>query len=166
MKIAIASDHAGWQIKEKVKKYLVSLKSRPLRPVSSHRRLSGLQSAIEIKDFGADSEDSVDYPDFGAKVARAVASGKFRYGILICGSGLGMCIVANKVKGIRAVNCYDKTTAKISRRHNDANILCLGARLLDMKQIKGIIKVWLNTPFEAGRHQRRIDKISRLESKN
>ena len=144
MKIAIASDHAGWQVKERVKKYLVTLKH-------------------SIKDFGTDSENPVDYPDFGVAVARAVASGKFRCGILICGSGLGMCIVANKVKGIRAVNCYDKTTAELSRRHNDANILCIGARLLDMKQIKGIIKVWLNTSFEGGRHQRRVDKISRLD---
>lgn len=146
MKIAIASDHAGWRVKEKIKKYLVKLKHR-------------------IKDFGTNTEGSVDYPDFGIKVARAVAGGKFRFGILICGSGLGMCIVANKVKGIRAVNCYDKTTAELSRRHNDANILCLGARLLDMKQIKGIIKVWLSTPFEGGRHQKRIDKIEELDTK-
>lgn len=144
MKIALASDHAGWALKEKVKKYLKKLKH-------------------SVKDFGTDSETSVDYPDYAEKVATAVADKKARYGILICGSGLGMCIAANKSEGIRAVNCYNRKTAELARRHNDANILCLGARLLNFAQIKRIINIWLATSFEGGRHQRRIDKISCLE---
>lgn len=143
IKIALGSDHAGWKVKEKAKSYL--------------------KPKYAVKDFGTDSEESVDYSDFGVKVARAVASGKFQYGILICGSGLGMCIVANKIKGVRAANCYDKTTAELARRHNDANILCLGARLLDIREIKSIIKIFLSAPFEEGRHQRRVDKIKQLD---
>jgi ribose 5-phosphate isomerase B len=143
MKIALASDHAGWKTKEEVKKYLGELKH-------------------SVKDFGTDSEDSVDYPDFAIKAAKAVKAGKAKYGILICGSGIGMCIAANKIKGIRAANAYSKLTAELSRRHNNANVLCLGARILDMKIIKDIIKVWLETPFEGGRHQRRVDKLNNL----
>lgn len=144
MKIAIGSDHAGWPVKEKVKRYLKTLRH-------------------SVIDFGTDCEVSVDYPDYAKKVSQVVARGKARYGILLCRSGLGMCIAANKIKGIRAVNCYDRQTAELARRHNDANILCLGARLLNFAQIKGIINIWLATSFEVGRHQRRIDKISRLE---
>ena len=144
MKIALTSDHAGWKTKEVVKKYLKKMKH-------------------SVKDFGTDSEDSVDYPDFAFKVAKAVKAGKVKYGILICGSGIGMCIAANKIKGIRAANCYDKLTAEFSRRHNDANVLCLGARMLDINTIKGIIKVWLETSFEGGRHQRRVDKMNNMK---
>ncbi|MBI4711715.1 MAG: ribose 5-phosphate isomerase B [Planctomycetes bacterium] len=157
MKIAIASDHAGYKTKELIKTFLKE---------NNH----------SYQDFGADSEDSVDYPDYAFKVAEAVGRGEYERGILICGTGLGMCIAANKVKGIRAVACHNESTAEMSRQHNDANILCLGARVIEQDKMKGIIKVWLQTEFEgdppeqpksfgrAGRHQRRIDKISEHES--
>jgi len=146
-KIAIASDHAGYKIKEMIKQLLK-------------------ESGYELTDFGTGNEDSVDYPDFAFKAAEAVASGESKRGILICGTGLGMCISANKVKGIRAVTAYDRFTAEMSRRHNDANILCLGARGLDESAIKEIVKIWLATPFdiENPRHQRRIRKISDYET--
>ena len=144
MKIAIGSDHAGWKAKEEVKSLLQQLKHT-------------------IEDFGTNNEDSVDYPDYALKVARAVTAGKFERGILICGTGLGMCLTANKVKGIRAVACHDEFTAEMSRLHNDANILCFGARVLGTEQIEAIVKIWLNTAFEGGRHQRRLDKISDSE---
>ena len=147
-RIAIASDHAGYKIKEMIKQFLK-------------------ESGYEFTDFGTGNEDSVDYPDFAFKVAQNVSSGKYQKGILICGTGLGMCISANKVKGIRAVTAYDRFTAEMSRRHNDANILCLGARGLDESAIKEIVKIWLVTPFdiENPRHQRRIRKISDYEAK-
>ena len=146
-KIAIASDHAGYKIMEMIKQLLK-------------------ESGYELTDFGTGNEDSVDYPDFAFKAAEAVASGESKRGILICGTGLGMCISANKVKGIRAVTAYDRFTAEMSRRHNDANILCLGARGLDESAIKEIVKIWLATPFdiENPRHQRRIRKISDYET--
>jgi len=145
--IAIASDHAGYKVKEMIKQFFK-------------------QSGYDFTDFGTGNEDSVDYPDFAFKAAGAVASGESKRGILICGTGLGMCIAANKVKGIRAVSAYDKITAEMSRRHNDANILCLGARALKENDIKEIVKIWLETPFdiENPRHQRRIRKISDYEA--
>ncbi|MBI4834369.1 MAG: ribose 5-phosphate isomerase B [Planctomycetes bacterium] len=151
MKIAIGSDHAGWQVKEKIKAYLKTLRKS--------RRSSGHRFLAKVRDFGAYSEESVDYPDYAYKVARAVAQKKFTFGILVCGSGMGMCIAANRIKGVRAANCYDKTTAELSRRHNNANLLCLGARLIPMNKIKAIIKVWIATPFERGRHERRVKKL-------
>jgi ribose 5-phosphate isomerase B len=140
MKIAIGSDHAGWQAKEKIKAYLKPLKH-------------------SVSDMGTHSEESVDYPDYAYKVARAVAQKKAAFGILVCGSGIGMCIAANKVKGIRAANCYDTLTASLARLHNNANVLCLGARLIPANKIKAIIKMWITTPFEGGRHERRVRKI-------
>ena len=152
MKIFIASDHAGYKVKEMIRQFIIQL-------------------GYDVKDFGPSNEDFVDYPDFAFKVAEAVSSSKSQMGILICGTGLGMCIAANKVKGIRAVSVHDKFTAEMSRCHNDANILCLGARALagqNFKEsdIKEVVKIWLATPFDIGnaRHQRRIQKISDYEA--
>ena len=140
MKIAIASDHAGFKVKEELKKLLTSM-------------------GYEIKDFGTFSEESCDYPDFAFKAATAVSKGEAENGILICGTGIGMSIVANKIKGRRAALCWSKETAELSKKHNNANILCLGARVLSMEEIKEITKVWLSTNFEGGRHERRVRKI-------
>ncbi|MCP2520726.1 ribose 5-phosphate isomerase B [SCandidatus Aminicenantes bacterium Aminicenantia_JdfR_composite] len=145
--IAIGSDHAGFRLKEKIKDFL---KKRE----------------VEFYDFGPENEDSVDYPDFGEKVAKAVSQGKAERGILICGSGLGMTIVANKFKGVRATLCHDEYTAKMSRAHNDSNLLTLGARVLDEEMALKIVEIWLDTPFEGGRHLRRLNKIKEIEDKN
>ncbi len=144
MKIAIASDHAGFKVKEKLKKFLTRM-------------------GYEIKDFGTFSEESCDYPDFAIKVAEAVVNRKAENGILICGTGIGMSIAANKVKGIRAAVCWNEETAKLSRKHNNANILCLGARMLNIDEIERIVKAWLSTNFEGGRHEKRISKIHAYE---
>lgn len=143
--IAIGSDHAGYTSKEKLKEYF--------------------ESNITYKDFGTESEESCDYPLIAEKVANSVSSGECEKGILICGSGIGMSIVANKVKGIRAALCGNVELAKLSRMHNNANVLCLGARMTDFEEIKKIIKVFLETPFEGGRHQKRVDQISELENR-
>lgn len=142
MKIALASDHAGFKLKELIKDIL-----------REH----------EIVDFGAYSLESIDYPDAGFKAAEAVSEGKCSKGILICGSGIGMSIVANKVPGIRAALCQTIQFAQLSRMHNDANILVLSGRFISEYLAKDIINVWLNTEFEDGRHQKRIDKISNYE---
>ena len=144
MKIAIASDHAGFELKELIKKDL---------------------SELKLEDLGTYSSDSVDYPDFGIKLAESVANNTFDRGIVICGSGIGMSIAANKVKGIRAALCQTKEFAELSRRHNDANVLVLSGRFISHYLAKEIIEIWLSTPFEGGRHQRRIDKISKYELK-
>lgn len=144
MKIAIASDHAGFEMKEKIKPFLKSMKH-------------------DVKDFGTNDMKPVDYPDFALKVASAVAKKQFERGILFCGTGLGMSIAANKVDGIRAVLCYDTETAKLSREHNDANILTIGARVIDIENAKEIIKVWLKTDFLGGRHLTRVEKIKDIE---
>ena len=144
MKIAIASDHAGFELKELIKKDLPEL---------------------DIIDLGTTSAESVDYPDFGIALAEAVAKGEADRGIVICGSGIGMSIAANKVKGIRAALCQTKEFAELSRRHNDANVLVLSGRFISHYLAKEIIEVWLNTPFEGGRHKRRIDKIAKYELK-
>jgi len=140
LKIIIGSDHAGFDLKEALK-----------------------ESFDGMVDVGTYNEDSVDYPDFAAKVARAVSSGEFDRGILICGSGVGMSIVANKFPGVRAALCTDIDTARMSRMHNDANILVLAGRRTDVKTAVAIVKVWLDTPFEGGRHKRRLDKIKNIE---
>ena len=143
MKVAIGSDHAGYKLKEEIKKYLEKEK-------------------IEYKDFGTHSEESVDYPDYAYPVAEAVAKKEFDSGILICGSGVGMIIAANKVKGIRAINVTDEYTAKQSREHGDCNVLGLAGRKLDKDKALRIVEVWLKTPFSGGeRHIRRIKKIER-----
>ncbi|NOY77994.1 MAG: ribose 5-phosphate isomerase B [Calditrichaeota bacterium] len=143
MSIAVGSDHAGFELKEAIREYLESLN-------------------LSVKDFGTFTTDSVDYPDFAYAVASAVAKGEFDRGILICGTGIGMSIVANKVKGIRAAECTTSYLAEMSRRHNNANVLTLGGRVLSAEEAQTIVRVWLETPFEGGRHQRRIDKIHYL----
>ena len=144
MKIAIGSDHGGYNLKNEIKDILQSLQ-------------------VECKDFGTYSTESVDYPDFAKNVTNAVANGDFDRGILICGTGIGMSIAANKVPGIRAALCHDYFSAKATREHNDSNILCLGERVIGKGLALEIVKIWLDTDYTAGRHQRRIDKISALE---
>jgi ribose 5-phosphate isomerase B len=147
LKIAIANDHAGVETKNKIIKYLSS-------------------KGYECVNFGCDTTDSCDYPDYAYKVAISVRDKKCDRGILICGTGIGMCITANKVKGVRAAVCWDKQTAELSRKHNDSNILCLGVRVLTEKIIFEIIDVWFNTEFEnAGRHINRLKKIEDIENK-
>ena len=143
MKIAIGSDHAGYELKEQVK--------------------GGLAGLHEVTDVGTHSTDSVDYPDFALPVARLVAEGKVDRGILLCGTGIGMSVAANKVRGIRAALAFDLFTAMQSRRHLDANILVLGAGVTGRALALEIVAKWLETPFEGGRHARRIEKIRRLE---
>jgi ribose 5-phosphate isomerase B len=142
--IALGADHGGYHLKEVIKKYL-DIKR------------------IEYKDFGTDSEESVDYPLFAAKVAHFVAEGNAEKGILCCGTGIGMSIAANKVKGIRAAVCDNAYCAEITRRHNNANIMCLGGRVISDEQAVEFTRLFLNTPFDGGRHQRRIDEISAIE---
>ena len=143
MIIAIASDHAGYELKNNIKSYL---EKKPL----------------SVEDFGTFKNDAVDYPDYGILAARAVSQGKADKGILICGSGIGMSIVANKVNGIRAALCMTEEMAEMSRKHNDANILVLGGRMIDFDEAKKAVDVWLKTAFEGGRHLRRINKIHQL----
>jgi ribose 5-phosphate isomerase B len=144
MKIAIGADHAGFEIKEKIKKQLADMN-------------------FEVADLGAFSLDSVDYPDFGAAVGRLVASGEAAQGIVVCGSGIGIALAANKIKGVRAAQAWNEETARIARRHNDANVLSIGARVIAEEEIPKIVAAWLDAEFENGRHQKRIDKISALE---
>ncbi len=147
MRVILASDHAGLRLKEKVKKYLARKK-------------------IEYEDLGTESFTSVDYPDYALKVSEKVAKNKNTRGILVCGTGTGMTIVANKVKGIRAVAAYDAYSAKMSRIDNDTNILGLRGRFFSLEKIKKIITVWLDTPFSGEkRHKRRIKKIGDYERK-
>jgi ribose 5-phosphate isomerase B len=138
MKLAIASDHAGYCLKEEIKKAFPEL---------------------DWKDFGAFNQEPVDYPDTGRPAALSVAKGECEKGILICGSGIGMSIVANRIKGIRAALCTDIEIARLSRLHNDANILVLPGRFITSQKAFELILVWLKTPFDGGRHQKRIDKI-------
>lgn len=140
MRIAIGSDHGGYKLKEEIKKYLQS-------------------KGYIYKDFGCNSEESSDYPDYGFPVAKAVSRGEYEKGILVCRTGIGMSIVANRIKGVRAALCYNIDAAKKSREHNDSNILVLAADIIDFVSAKGIIDMWLNTEFTGGRHKRRIDKI-------
>ena len=121
------------------------------------------QLGHEVLDVGPASKESVDYPDFAFRVAEAVGRGEAQRGVLICGTGIGMCIAANKVPGVRAAPCHDSITAEMSRRHNDANVLCLSADMLGEKLIDRMIEIWLKTDFEGGRHARRVDKIGAME---
>lgn len=143
MIIAIASDHAGFELKKKVKEHLESM-------------------ALSVEDFGTFKTDSVDYPDYGILAARAVAQQRAELGILICATGIGMSIVANKVRGIRAALCVTQKMAEMSRRHNDANILVMPGKLINHDEALKILNVWLKTPFDGGRHLRRINKIHQL----
>ena len=139
-KISISSDHAGFKLKEKIKKNLIKKK-------------------IQVVDLGPKSEQSVDYPDFAKKIARNVSSKKSNIGILVCGSGTGMAMSANKFKKIRAAVCYNKSSTRLSRQHNNANILALGARLTKKTDAIKLVNIFLNTKFEGGRHLRRVKKI-------
>jgi ribose 5-phosphate isomerase B len=147
MKIAIGSDHRGYDVKRRVITVLQNL-------------------GHEVLDVGTQGRESVDYPDFAFLVATAVGAGRAERGILICGTGIGMCIAANKVHGVRAAPCHDSITAEMSRRHNDANVLCLSADLLGEELIDRMVRIWLETPFESGRHARRVEKITRFESEH
>ena len=145
--IAIGSDHAGIEYKEKLKSFLAS-KNR------------------SCKDFGTHDSSSVDYPDYAHPVAIEVESGYAAFGILICGTGIGMCIAANKIKGIRAALAQDELSAQLSRTHNDANVLCLSADLLGQTLMKRIVDIWFRTAFDGGRHERRLAKIAMIENGN
>ena len=147
MKIAVASDHRGYAVKGKILSLLASL-------------------GHEGHDYGPENPENVDYPDYGAKVAQAVGGGKVDRGILVCGTGVGMCIIANKFPGVRAAPCHDDLTAEMSRLHNDANILCLSADLLGDRLVNRMVEIWLTTEFEGGRHARRIEKIAQFEQQN
>ncbi len=146
MRVAIGSDHAGFHLKESVKEYLASRQ-------------------VEFTDFGVDQPESADYPDIARVVAEAVACGDYERGILICGTGIGMAIAANKVPGIRAALCQDPFTARVAREHNDANIVTLGERVLEPGLAREIIETWLQARFGGGRHARRLAKIELLEKK-
>jgi ribose 5-phosphate isomerase B len=144
MQIGLACDHGGFELKEEIKAFLKSLGVEPI-------------------DMGTFDENSVDYPDFGVLVAEKVSRGELERGILICGTGIGMSIVANKFPRVRAALVNDLYSAKFSRAHTDANLLVLGGRIVGKELAKGIVKVWLETPFAGGRHKRRLEKIEALE---
>jgi ribose 5-phosphate isomerase B len=144
MKIALASDHAGYSEKERMKPLLAEL-------------------GLEVDDLGTNSEDSVDYPDYARAVAEAVADGKAEQGILVCGSGTGMAISANKVQGIRAAVAWSAEMARLARQHNDANVLAIGARTTPAGEIPMIVRAWFDQEFAGGRHAERVDKIRNIE---
>ena len=145
MKLAIGCDHGGFELKEAVRDYL-----------EEHN--------IPYEDFGAYSTDSIDYAPIAAKAAKAVASGEADRGILVCSTGIGISIAANKVKGIRAALCTNEFCAEMTRRHNNANILCMGGKVIDKETALKLVDIFLNTEFEGGRHQRRIDQIAQIEN--
>jgi ribose 5-phosphate isomerase B len=144
MRIAMGADHAGYELKNKIRDYL-------------------MKQGFEVQDEGTNSGDSVDYPDFAAKVGSDVASQKVDRGILVCGSGIGMAIAANKVHGVRSANISSEYEAQMSREHNDLNVLTLGARILDEAKAFSIVDVWLKTQFAGDRHQRRVQKLMAIE---
>src|SRR3954468_20972466 len=144
MRIALGADHAGYQLKDQIKQHLE-------------------QQGISVRDEGTSSPESVDYPDYARAVAHDVSVQRADLGILVCGSGIGMAISANKVDGIRAANVSTEYEAQMSREHNNANVLALGGRVLNEQQAVGIVDMWLHTPFAGGRHQQRVDKIMQIE---
>ena len=144
--VALGADHAGWELKEALKAWLID-------------------QGHQVLDFGTHSPDAVDYPDYAAQVAEAVAVRKVDHGVLICGTGLGMAITANKVPGVRAAVCSDTFTARVSREHNDVNVLCLGARLTGQDLAREILEIWLDSTFAGDRHARRVGKITALEQR-
>jgi ribose 5-phosphate isomerase B len=143
-RIAIAADHAGFEEKERIKKTLDEL-------------------GVGYEDMGTDSAESVDYPDFAERLGKAVAKGDFDEGILFCGSGTGMAIAANKIHGVRAAVAWNEEIAKLSREHNNTNVLALPARFISNEDAAKIVKAWLAAPFDGGRHERRVEKISAIE---
>lgn len=146
MKIGIGNDHSAVEMKQEITAYLQEL-------------------GHEVVNYGTDSGASCDYPEYGEKVGRAVVNGEVEKGILICGTGFGISLAANKVKGVRAVVCSEPYTAKLSRMHNDANVLAFGARVVGIEMAKMIVNEWLSAEFEGGRHQRRIDMVMAIEDK-
>jgi ribose 5-phosphate isomerase B len=144
MKIAVGADHAGYQLKEHLARFLEQL-------------------GHEVQDLGTHSEASVDYPDFAAAVAQAISAGEAERGLLVCGTGIGVAIAANKVNGVRAANCNGLFSAKMARAHNDANILTVGARVVGDGLAEEVVRAFLDTPWEGGRHAQRVDKIQALE---
>ena len=147
MKIALASDHAGYKLKKGIMSYLS-------------------EKGIDYDDFGCGSGEKADYVDYGERAVKKIQSEDYERAILICGTGLGMAIVANKHKGIRATPCWDEYSAEMSRKHNDSNCLTLGGRVIPLDEALSIVRVWLETEFEEGRHRKRIDKIIKIEEKN
>lgn len=147
MRIALAADHAGYELKAGIARYLA-------------------EKAVAFTDLGCGPDESVDYVDFAAKGAAEVLSGACDRAILVCGTGMGMAVVANKFKGIQATPCWNAYTAEMSRRHNDSNCLTLGGRTTPLADAIRIVQIWLDTPFEGGRHARRVDKIKELENRN
>ena len=145
MKIAIGSDHAGFEAKENVKRYLES-------------------KGHTVEDFGTYSTESCDYPDFAYAAAKAVADGDAERGVLICSTGVGISIAANKVKGIRCALCYEEVCAEFCRRHNDANVIAMGAKMTTVEKMEKLVDIFLSTNFEGGRHERRVNKISAIEN--
>ncbi len=143
-KIALAADHAGFEEKEKLKATLIEI-------------------GVEFDDMGTFSGDSVDYPDYARKVAEAVARGEYDQGLLVCGSGTGMAIAANKVKGVRAAVAWNEEIARLARQHNNANVLSLAARYTPDDEIKKIVRAWFDADFEGGRHERRVEKMTEIE---
>lgn len=146
-KIAIASDHAGRELKEDIKEFLKSMN-------------------VEVVDMGVDSDTSVDYPDYGSPLSEKVSRGEIPKGILVCGTGIGMSILANKYSNVRAALVSDVYTARMSKEHNNANILVIGGRIVGKGLAREMIRTWLEARFEGGRHQKRLDKISEVEKKN
>ena len=144
MKLAIGCDHGGFALKEAIRTHLE-------------------QRAVDYEDFGCYNTDSVDYAPIAAKVAHAVAEGRADYGVLICTTGIGISMAANKVKGIRAAVCTNSYSAEMTRRHNNANILCMGGKMVDEATAMELVDIFIRTPFEGGRHQRRVDQITQIE---
>ena len=147
MKVAIAADHGGYKLKEEIKTLLTSMN-------------------IQTEDFGCTCEESVDYPDYALPVAEKVVAGEFDRGILVCGTGIGMSIAANKVPGIRCALVHDTFSARATREHNNTNVLAMGERVIGPGLALDIVKIWLETEFQGGRHERRVDKITQIEEKH
>ncbi len=147
MNVAVCSDHRGYRAKECIKTLLQ-------------------RAGHQVHDFGCNEPSSCDYPDWAIPASQSIAAGKAEAGIMFCGTGIGMSITANKVRGIRAALCHDELTAELARKHNDANVLCLPADLIGEELMKRVVEVWLNTPFAGGRHSRRNAKITQFESTN
>jgi ribose 5-phosphate isomerase B len=146
MKIAVGADHAGFLLKDEIRDQLI-------------------RAGHEVSDFGTDSEESTDYPDYARKVAESVAGGSSDRGVLVCGSGVGMAIAANKVRGIRAAQAIDAQQVRLTRAHNNLNVLTFGARTTQPEAANEMVRVFLDTPFEGGRHARRVDKIGEIEGR-
>jgi ribose 5-phosphate isomerase B len=146
IRIALGADHGGLALKEKTRQFLAG-------------------RGYDVEDLGTHSADSVDYPDYARKVAERVAAGHADFGVMICGTGLGTAMTANKVRGVRAAPCSDTLSARFARSHNNANVLTLGGRIIDAAMAEKILDIWLSTPFEGGRHQHRVEKIHAAEQK-